>query len=815
MIWGISFLSSRAKWAFTLILTLGICNSTLRGQNHNLLIQGDVQTTTGDPIPYATVEICSTDSIHRTGSYTDDMGQFQIQLPSGGTYFVRISSIGFSPSFQRISVPAEQRLHFTLVQATAELEEVTVIGRKKLISIQPGGAISYNMKKDIASHTEDLLSAMRRVPMVIVDGQGNMQIKGTNKFSIYMNGKPFRSATMNPKQVLASIPASSVSKIEVITNPDASYEADSGSIIINIVTDKKKIDGYDFRIGLEGATQPMCVGDISFNLTRGSFRLSTAYNYRLDHQKEQPSGLSREIALSNGMYSRYCEKTFANGTWNIHTGRIMAEYDIDSIRTLYIDAHINYTRTNSSSKHWQYFSLGTQSDSVYATEKRHFNEGAFESNLLYHHLDSKNKKELFSLGYRFTYSPDNRYREFSAYRQTEKRYIKNLSNGGMYEHTFSLDALLFHNQSFVFKGGVLDILRFANSNPHYYTKATEDATWIESNRRGHDRLNQKFNAFAGYLNGSCQWRIFSLNAGARIEYVSSHINQPGEVKPLQEQYFNIVPRASITISPTNASQLSLSYYYGVTRPSIWVMNPYKEQVDDYKVSYGNPKLRYSRANNLSLDALLYGNEYFINFTIDYSNVYCPIYDYYWVESTNVQTLFNSYINGEKNQKIGLSSMVNYRPTTWLSLNLQGGVGWYFFKEQAQPYKKSFSYNIAGSYDITLPANYYLGGMYFYTHMPPSLQATYGHGHIYSLYVTKRLWDGLLELTLVAQSPFLKYSRFSALEQGPGFHQYRWNDIRASSIGIKASLRLNSGKKVEVKRNHSLEQSDLDRPSGVQ
>lgn len=160
-------------------------------------------------------------------------------------------------------------------------------------------------------------------------------------------------------------------------------------------------------------------------------------------------------------------------------------------------------------------------------------------------------------------------------------------------------------------------------------------------------------------------------------------------------------------------------------------------------------------------------------------------------------------------------MINYRPTTWLSINFYGNAGWYFFKGQGAFTPKAFSYNISNSYDITLPRDYYLGAMYSYSHMPPTPQASYEHNHIYSFYAKKKLWDGRFEIGITAKSPFRKYGRFTATEQGVGFYQYRWNDIQSQSLGIKFVLNLSSGKKSNLQRDRSLEQSDLDHSVGVQ
>src|SRR3712207_3521300 len=161
----------RIQILLTLLLFM-LLSAALWAQEQSL--SGSVHTTLSEPMPYATVAIRSLDSLYSNGTYTDEAGHFSLQVPQDGQYLLTISSVGFTTMSQHVSIPTRERLRFVLEEDAQLLGEVTVVGRKKLIAIEPSGAISYNMAKDIASHTEDLLTAMRRVPMVVVDGHGNM-----------------------------------------------------------------------------------------------------------------------------------------------------------------------------------------------------------------------------------------------------------------------------------------------------------------------------------------------------------------------------------------------------------------------------------------------------------------------------------------------------------------------------------------------------------------------------------------------------------------------------------------------------------------
>ena len=130
-----------------------------------------------------------------------------------------------------------------------ELEGVTVTAKKPVIQSEADRLI-YNVDEDPAATTNSALEMMRKVPMLSVDGEDNVKLKGQENYKIYLNGKPDPTLSSNYKEVLRSMPASSIKKIEVITEPGAKYDAEGLGGIINIVTfSSARLEGYTVNIG--------------------------------------------------------------------------------------------------------------------------------------------------------------------------------------------------------------------------------------------------------------------------------------------------------------------------------------------------------------------------------------------------------------------------------------------------------------------------------------------------------------------------------------------------------------------------------------
>ena len=99
-----------------------------------------------------------------------------------------------------------------------ELQGVEIVKQKALVKSDID-KITYNIEDDPDSKSNSTLEMLRKVPMVTVDGEDKIQVNGSSSFKIYVNSKPNQMMSNNPSEVLKSMPASSIKRIEVITNP--------------------------------------------------------------------------------------------------------------------------------------------------------------------------------------------------------------------------------------------------------------------------------------------------------------------------------------------------------------------------------------------------------------------------------------------------------------------------------------------------------------------------------------------------------------------------------------------------------------------
>lgn len=221
------------------------------GQSGNYSVKGVlVDSLTNDTEPYATIRILSAKSPDKPVklNVTDEKGRFNEKLTQPGDYIITLTSVGKKTVERKFTLSASQKQVDLGTLYTAEASEmlkgVEVVAQKPLVKAEID-KISYSVEDDPDSKTNTTLEMLRKVPLVTVDGEDNIQVNGSSNFKVHVNGKPNTLMSNNPKEVLRSLPANSVKSIEVITEPGAKYDAEGIGGILNIITDDARMQGYN------------------------------------------------------------------------------------------------------------------------------------------------------------------------------------------------------------------------------------------------------------------------------------------------------------------------------------------------------------------------------------------------------------------------------------------------------------------------------------------------------------------------------------------------------------------------------------------
>ena len=236
------------KTLFTLLLAISLAFCAKSQVPTPLTINGSLtDSVTKKPISFATVLLKSDKKIQIKSVVTTKEGTFALNGIASGNYLLTFVNVGYQNKSVSISLANTSLVLENILMSASptQLKGVTISAERPLIK-QEIDRISYDLKADPESKVNNVLEMMRKVPMLSVDGDDNIQLQGNSNYKILINGRPSGMMERNPKDILKSMPASSIERIEVITTPPAKYDGEGLAGIINIITFKKNYT-YNMR----------------------------------------------------------------------------------------------------------------------------------------------------------------------------------------------------------------------------------------------------------------------------------------------------------------------------------------------------------------------------------------------------------------------------------------------------------------------------------------------------------------------------------------------------------------------------------------
>ncbi|NJL76731.1 MAG: TonB-dependent receptor [Saprospiraceae bacterium] len=224
---------------------VGQGSSAIKGKVTGLLID----SVSNAPVEFATVVLLDSKTDKEiNGTVTDEKGQFKISDVNLGSYKLVCSFLGYATKTVSDIVlskktPDSDLMNIKLVMDNYVLEGVTVTEEASLYENKID-KIVYNVEKDATVAGGDATDVLRNTPLLSVDLDGNVSLRGSQNIQILINGRPSGMFASSVSEALRSIPANQIKSVEVVTTPTAKYDAEGSAGIINIITKKKTTEGF-------------------------------------------------------------------------------------------------------------------------------------------------------------------------------------------------------------------------------------------------------------------------------------------------------------------------------------------------------------------------------------------------------------------------------------------------------------------------------------------------------------------------------------------------------------------------------------------
>ena len=633
------------------------------------------------------------------------------------------------------------------------LDEVVVAQRRKLIK-NDIDKLTYDVQHDKTAQTKTTLEILKKIPLVTVDGQENIRVQGSTSFKVYRNGHPDPSLSgQNLKDILKAIPASTIKRIEVITDPGAKYDAEGTTAILNIVMmSNTKLQGVSGKVNSDvNSHGSVRLG--TYLITKVG-KLTTAVNYNLRKQGRKQTENNREEVYN---YVKTGEQKRVYGTSStaatIHFGNIGASYEIDSLNLLTASTtFIGYkadANTQSTTERWNKSNqLIYKFDSDVTTPGySYFNLGGRLDYQHKTHLDG----EVLTLSYMLAATRQHTifhqmYNNMVNFPVSYTSYDRNTRNH-FTEHTFQIDYVRPFGKYHKIESGTKYILRYNNSTSLMdYQGTTPD---MESKFKHNAQVAA---AYLSYIFTAGKW---AARAGLRYEFTRMKASYPdGSNADYHANLNDWVPSASLQYKISDGQTLKFSYNTSINRPGIGYLNPAIISTPT-AVSFGNANLGSSRNQKLQLVYMLVTSKLTLQLSPYYSFTNNGIGRILYEQNRKD---VSTYQNVLKSKVFGLSSYTEWTPFTGTSFTLNADIRYaritlptpyiknsgcggdiYFNWEQKVPWKLTLTTSIGGEYGNRVYDPYAIEGHWFY----------------YDFTLTRRFFKDKLTVSISAESPFIK------------------------------------------------------------
>ena len=259
--------------------------SNLKTNNENIVgkISGKIKSIDDKSnLEFASVSLFRSNNIDLVeGTITDSKGRFIFKNIVTGNYILKISFIGFESKEIILSTnklePNFQNNNIYLNTDSKLLQEINIKDEKAIYETRLD-KIVYNAENDLNDAENDATDVLRKAPLLSVDLEGNVSLRGSKNIKFLVNGKASSFFSSDVSTALQMIPADQIKKVEVITSPGAKYEGEGDAGIVNIITKKTIIDGYNATLNTMIGSKVTRNG-FSLNLGKGKFGLSSRANF--------------------------------------------------------------------------------------------------------------------------------------------------------------------------------------------------------------------------------------------------------------------------------------------------------------------------------------------------------------------------------------------------------------------------------------------------------------------------------------------------------------------------------------------------------
>ncbi|MGZ4047809.1 MAG: outer membrane beta-barrel protein, partial [Bacteroidia bacterium] len=613
------------------------------------------------------------------GAVTDQNGNYCFDNIHKGEYILKVTAVGYNTFYSKKiefdSISLIDMPTFVLSPNRTSLKEVTVTAFKPTIEFKKG-TIILNVENNLIAKGNTVLDLLKQIPGVHVDAQNNITINGVGGVRFLLDDRLQQMSGVEMANILSGMSAETVTSIELIKNPPAKYDAAGTAGLINIVTKKAKLKGFNGSIdqsysqGKAGRSFTTLILNFKNNKFSAFSNLSYGYINTYDQTELDrilnTTGSTNVFNQSGHIFNVRQLANFNGGIeYELSPKTIVGIYFNDNLNNSNPVQKATTTVLEGNAFNYNSFSYRSEQKQYYTSPNVNFN--------VLQKLDTLGSQLQFSSDYVDVTGHDTKLVENHFYDNTNTEilspsnyntdtksqynvFFEKLDYTKMFKKDFSVEAGL--------KGNFITINNDANSALH---NSTSDTTF-------QNNYTYKERVLAAYTTLSKTYKKINATVGLRAEQTDVNGLSRTTGFMLNRSYLNFFPSSSLDYKINKKNTLTGAYSYRIDRPGFDRMNPARVYNDELNYSVGNPSIKPQYTHDITLD---YNYNSFITASIDYYRTRDFMYWYTYTKSQskiNIDTTFNFRLRDNYSFNLFMQKQIK-----WVNLQVNGSVMYYNFK----------------------------------------------------------------------------------------------------------------------------------------
>jgi outer membrane receptor protein involved in Fe transport len=671
----------------SLYLFLLLITAVAQAQSVKVTLSGLVKDATSKAaLAFVNITLkTAKDSAFVAGTITREDGRFQLPDIASGNYLLLVSYVGYSAKIQPVLIgQLSNFLDLGAIELAPEaksLGEVTVTAKQEAVSSKMDKK-TFNLADNISQTGGSALEAMKNLPGITTSQDGKVQLRGSDKVMILIDGKQTALTGFGGQTGLDNIPASAIEKIEIINNPSSKYDANGNAGIINIIYKKEKKEGFNGKVGLTGGLGALWIKQENLPAIRPQYQATPKINpsLSLNYQKNkvnlffQGDDLYTKTLNKNEFVDRFYDdgavvkqQTKRNRTTNFLTLKAGIDWFVNSNNTITVSG-------------------------LYGTEKildrgdePFFNNDLSKRQRLWQFLEDELKTTVTaSAGWQHKFKQPGRLLNagfnYTFHREDEKYYFTNI----LPDYT-GLDSFKLLSDEHVADLNVDYVQPLKHGR--FETGLKFRRRWIPVNMQFKPGVHSAIDSAAGgqadyaetipavYGNYIYESNRFEVEAGVRVEYVDLQydVNPNHPVyKSDGYNYMQPFPNLRLAYKINDNNKLSLFYNRRVDRPNEVDIRIFPKYDDAEIIKVGNPALRPQFTNTFELGYKTNWNNGYLFSSLYHKRMEATIIRIGSIVPGST-LIYNIFQNAGKSYNTGIELMLSQNAAKWatFSLNLNG------------------------------------------------------------------------------------------------------------------------------------------------